>query len=112
MIVIAFLTFFYLFNFFLFRHACYQCIVKVADKNHKLYIFLNLHVDLNNFNYFFLQYFTLFIRCYEFKPKKKNLEIYEYLGVYVICIHIINIKGLLRYIQAWNVIASLGTVNL
>lgn len=44
--------------------------------------------------------------------QKKNLEIYEYLGVYVICIHIINIKGLLRYIQAWNVIASLGTVNL
>lgn len=44
--------------------------------------------------------------------KKKNLGIYEYLGVYVICIHIINIKGLLRYIQAWNVIASLGTVNL
>lgn len=32
--------------------------------------------------------------------KKKNLGIYEYLGVYVICIHIINIKGLLRYIQA------------
>lgn len=46
------------------------------------------------------------------QTKKTNLEIYEYLGVYVICIHIINIKGLLRYIQAWNVIASLGTVNL
>lgn len=46
------------------------------------------------------------------QTKKKNLGIYEYLGVYVICIHIINIKGLLRYIQAWNVIASLGTVNL
>lgn len=44
--------------------------------------------------------------------QKKNLGIYEYLEVYVICIHIINIKGLLRYIQAWNVIASLGTVNL
>lgn len=44
--------------------------------------------------------------------QNKNLGIYEYLGVYVICIHIINIKGLLRYIQAWNVIASLGTVNL
>lgn len=44
--------------------------------------------------------------------QKNNLGIYEYLGVYVICIHIINIKGLLRYIQAWNVIASLGTVNL
>lgn len=44
--------------------------------------------------------------------QKKDLGIYEYLGVYVICIHIINIKGLLRYIQAWNVIASLGTVNL
>lgn len=49
-------------------------IVKVADKNPKLYIFLNLHVDFNNFNYFFLQYFTLFIRCYEFKPKKIILE--------------------------------------
>lgn len=46
------------------------------------------------------------------QTKKKNLGIYEYLGVYVFCIHIINIKGLLRYIQAWNVIASLGTVNL
>lgn len=32
--------------------------------------------------------------------QKKNLGIYEFLGVYVICIHIINIKGLLRYIQA------------
>lgn len=32
--------------------------------------------------------------------QKNNLGIYEYLGVYVICIHIINIKGLLRYIQA------------
>lgn len=46
------------------------------------------------------------------QTKKKNLGIYEYLGVYVIYIHIINIKGSLRYIQAWNVIASLGTVNL
>lgn len=100
MIVIAFLTFFYLFNFFLFRHACYQCIVKVADKNHKLYIFLNLHVDFNNFNYFFLQYFTFLSDVMSSNQKKKNLGIYEYLGVYVICIHIINIKGLLRYIQA------------
>lgn len=100
MIVIAFLTFFYLFNFFLFRHACYQCIVKVADKNHKLYIFLNLHVDFNNFNYFFCSIFYFIYQMLCVQTKKKNLGIYEYLGVYVICIHIINIKGLLRYIQA------------
>lgn len=54
----------------------------------------------------------LFYQMLWVQTKKKNLGIYEYLGVYVICIHIINIKGLLRYIQAWNVIASLGTVNL
>lgn len=74
MIVIAFLTFFYLFNFFLFRHACYQCIVKVADKNHKLYIFLNLHVDFNNFNYFFFNILLYLSDVMSSNQKKKILE--------------------------------------